>query len=186
MNQILSLNAGLGALVIRADGSHRDITNLSCDTLYISRQLARIRELERQKLCIGMDSDLRHIKGLVTTAGVNYLAADFLAASSARINAFQYADCGTSSTAATIAQTALVSAAGTSRVSGTGSNPVSGTFQNVATIPFTGTLTITEYGLFSASTSGTMWDRRVFTGITVNNGDTIQFTYAVVINAGGS
>jgi hypothetical protein len=123
---------------------------------------------------------------LVTTAGVNYLAADFLSSSSNRINAFQWSDCGTGTTAATISQTALVSPAGTARVSGAGTNPVAGTYQSVATIAFTGSLAITEYGLFSAASNGTMWDRRVFSAINVNNGDSIQFTYSVIMNAGGS
>jgi hypothetical protein len=56
----------------------------------------------------------------------------------------------------------------------------------VATFNFTSTLAITEWGLFSASTSGTLWDRRTFSAINVANGDSIQFTYTLTVPAGGS
>ncbi|MFN0104327.1 MAG: FtsX-like permease family protein [Bryobacteraceae bacterium] len=89
---------------------------------------------------------------LVTTAGINYMAADFLSGSSARINAFNYIDCGTGTTAAVIGDTALGTAAGTARVSGTQSDPTAGQYRSVGTVAFTSTLAITEFGIFSAST----------------------------------
>ncbi len=126
-------------------------------------------------------------EGLVTTAGVTYMATDFTAGlASPRISAFNYHDCGTGTTAAAISDTALGSAAGTSRVAGTQSNPSAGQYRTVATISFTSALAITEWGLFSASTSGTLWDRRVFSAINVASGDSIQFTYTLTVNAGGS
>lgn len=121
----------------------------------------------------------------VTNAGVNYMAADFLAASASRINAFKWHDCGTGVAAENVTDTALGTPAGVSRVSGTDSNPSSNVYRSVATISFTGALAITEHGLFSASTVGTLWDRTVFTAINVANGDSIQFTYNLTVNAGG-
>ena len=101
--------------------------------------------------------------------------------------------------------TALTTAAGTSRVNGSQSNPGSvNQYQTVATITnnTAGSLTISEWGLFSASTAGTLWDRRwlnsgnspqttatgalsvLTTGLNVNN--SVQWTYTVTLNQGGS
>jgi len=126
-------------------------------------------------------------EGLVTNAGVGYMATDFTAGlASPRISAFNYHDCGTGTTAAAVTDTALQTPAGTARVAGTQSSPTSGQYKTVVTVSFTSSLAITEWGLFSASTSGTLWDHRVFAAINVNNGDSIQFTYQLTINAGGS
>jgi hypothetical protein len=57
----------------------------------------------------------------------------------------------------------------------------------VGAISYTSSLAITEWGLFNQSAQGgTMWDHRVFSAINVNSGDSIQFTYTLTINAGGS
>ena len=123
--------------------------------------------------------------GLVTTAGVNYMAADMNDGAS-DISAFDYHGTGIGTTAAAIGDTALENVTGApSRVSGTPSNPSANQYRSVATVSYTSTLAITEWGLFSASTSGTMWDRRVFSAINVVNGDSIEFTYTLTINAGG-
>lgn len=123
--------------------------------------------------------------GLVTTAGVNYLAADFNDGAS-DISAFDWHHSGIGTTAAAVGDTTLENVTGVpARVSGTPSNPTANQYQSVATISYTSTLAITEWGLFSASTAGTLWDRRVFTAINVVNGDSIQFTYTLTCNAGG-
>lgn len=122
--------------------------------------------------------------GLVTTAGVNYMAAEF-AGGASLISAFKWHDCGTGTVAAAIGDTGLGTPAGTARVSGTGSSTTN-VFQSVATISFTSSLAITEWGLFSASTAGTLLDRRVFAAINVVSGDSIQFTYQLTVPAGGS
>ena len=79
----------------------------------------------------------------------------------------------------------LQTAFGGARVAGTQDNGTSKHYKSVATIPFTSTLAITEHGLFSASTSGTLWDHSVFAAINVVSGDSIQFTYDLTINDGG-
>lgn len=123
--------------------------------------------------------------GLVTTAGVNYLAADMNDGSS-DISAFDYHAVGIGTTAAAIGDTAIENATGApARVVGTPSTPSAGQYRSVATVSFTSSLAITEWGLFSASTAGTMWDRRTFAAINVVNGDSIQFTYTLTVNAGG-
>lgn len=98
--------------------------------------------------------------------------------------------------------TVLVTDSGIARVSGTQSNPFSNQYRSVATMSYVSSLAIVEWGLFSASSSGTLWDRRWFntagapattaaaalvaSPINVNSGDSIQFTYTLTINAGGS
>jgi hypothetical protein len=175
------LHAELGALLIRNDGTHHDYGVVSGGTLDYNTSNNKLAKAFGFWKRFFTDEH-----GLVTTAAVNYIAADMLSASSNRINAFNFQDAGTGSVAAAIGDTALGTPAGVTRVSGTQSNPASGQYRSVATIPFTSTLAITEFGLFSAATVGTLWDRRVFSAINVSNGDSIQFTYTVTVTAGGS
>lgn len=124
--------------------------------------------------------------GVVTTAGVNYLAADF-AAGANDANLFKFHDAGTGTVAAAIGDTDLGTPAGpTTRATGSQASSTN-TYTTVGTIAYTSTLAITEWGLFSTSAraSGTMWDRKVFTAINVVSGDSIQFTYVLTITAGG-
>jgi hypothetical protein len=95
---------------------------------------------------------------------------------------------------------------GTTRIAGTQTQP--GTvniYKTVATLSFTGSIAVSEWGLFSAVGGGTLWDRRWFNTagapavtqiasgtalvaapINVINGDSIQFSYSLTCNAGGS
>lgn len=99
--------------------------------------------------------------------------------------------------------TALVTDSGVARVAGTQTTPGSvNIYKTVATQSYVSSLAIIEWGLFSASSSGTLWDRRWFntTGapattassaltvaaINVISGDSIQFTYQLTCNAGGT
>ena len=71
----------------------------------------------------------------------------------------------------------------TPRVLGTASQQTTSTtndtFQVVATQTAGTTETITNAGLFDASTSGNLFVKGDFTGIALNNGDSIQFTFKV-------
>ena len=119
---------------------------------------------------------------VVTNAGVQFLRDCFMNTSEAEnIN---WHDSGTGTGAEAVTDT-TITAAGPARVSGTQSTPASNQYRSVGTIAYTSTLAITEHGLFTASTSGTLWDRSVFSAINVVNGDSIQFTYTLTINAGG-
>lgn len=123
---------------------------------------------------------------MVTTAGVNYMRDDFNAATGgADIGNFNWHDSGTGAVAEAVGDTALGAAAGPARVAGTQSAPAAKQYRTVATIAYTATLAITEHGIFSASTVGTLWDRSVFAAINVVNGDSIQFTYTLTISDGG-
>lgn len=120
----------------------------------------------------------------VTNAGVDYMATDFFDGS-VDITTFDFHDCGTGTNAENVTDTALQTAYGGARTSGTPTHPAAGQYRSVGTITFSGSFAITEHGLFSASSVGTLWDRTVFSAINVVNTDAIQFTYTLTINAGG-
>lgn len=119
---------------------------------------------------------------VITTVGVNFLATAFI--NTVEPEVINFHDSGTGAGAEAVGNT-TITAAGPSRVSGTQSNPSANVYRSVATISYTGTLAITEHGLFTASTSGTLWDRSLFSAINVVNGDSIQFTYDLTLTAGG-
>lgn len=124
--------------------------------------------------------------GLVVTAGCVYLAAD-MAGGGSDISAMNWHATGIGTTSPVIANTTMENVTGCpARVSGTQSTPGStNIYQSLGTVSYTSGLAITEWGLFSAVTSGTLWDRKTFTAINVINGDSIQFTYQLTVTAGG-
>jgi hypothetical protein len=125
--------------------------------------------------------------GLVTTAGVNLMGGDWTNAS-AVLKLSNNHDSSTGTVAAAIGDTALGVAppAGVpARAVGTQSNAVANAYKTVGTQTYTAALAITEWGLFSAASAGTMWDHKVFAAVNVVSGDSIQFTYTLTINAGG-
>lgn len=119
----------------------------------------------------------------VTDAGVAFLVDAFQ--NLTEIENMNFHDAGTGTNAEAVGNTALQTAFGGARVTGTQSEPAANQYRSTATIPFTSTLAITEHGLFSASTVGTLWDRSVFTAINVINGDSIQFQYTLTVTSGG-
>lgn len=120
----------------------------------------------------------------VTTAGVNWLATAFT--NTVEPESMNWHDVGTGTTAEAVGQTGLITPFGGSRVSGTQSTPGStNIYQTQATITFAGTFAITEHGLFSASTAGTMWDRSLFSAINVVSGDSLQATHQTTFPSGG-
>lgn len=123
--------------------------------------------------------------GVVTDAGVAFMADDFLDGSSS-ITTFDYHATGIGTGAAVVGDTTLENVTGApARVAGTPTNPTAPQYRSVATVSYTSGLAITEWGLFDAASAGTLWDRRVFGAINVVNGDSIQFTYTLTINSGG-
>lgn len=122
---------------------------------------------------------------VVTTAYVTALATNQFDGSSPAPTAFDYHDCGTGTTAEAAGDTALQTPYGGARATGTPTNPGAGQYRTAGTISFTSTLAITEHGVFSASSVGTLMDRSVFSAINVINGDSIAFTYTITYSAGG-
>jgi len=121
---------------------------------------------------------------VVTNAAVTFMRDDFNDGAS-DINTFNFHDSGTGAVAENVTDTALGTPAGPARVAGTKSVPATNQYRSVATIAYTATLAITEHGLFSASTAGTLWDRSVFAAVNVVSGESIQFTYTLTLTAGG-
>lgn len=124
--------------------------------------------------------------GIVTTAGVNLLATDWnAAANNQTLKLSNFHDSGTGATAPVIANTVLQTPSGGARVAGTQTNPVAGQYRSVATVSYGSAFAITEWGLFTASSAGTLWDRKTFAAINVDATTSIEFTYTLTINAGG-
>jgi hypothetical protein len=119
---------------------------------------------------------------VVTNAGVAALANAFL--NTFEPENFNFHGSGTGAVAEAVGDTAL----GTeveSRATGTQSSPAGGQYRTIGTVAYTATRAVTEHGIFSASSAGTLLDRSVFTAINVVNGDSIQFTYTLTLSAGG-
>lgn len=121
---------------------------------------------------------------VVTTAYVNLLV-DELQSSTAAHSTFLYHDSGTGTGAEAVGDTGLGTKVETGRATGTQTEGASANiYRSVGTISYTATRAVTEHGLFSASSSGTLMDRTVFTAVNVVNGDSIQFTYELTATAG--
>jgi len=118
----------------------------------------------------------------ITNAGFAALAG--LAGNTGTINPFTYIAVGTSSTAFSAAQTALIgeiSTAGLSRASATVSRvtttQTNDTLQLVKTFTLSGSATVEEVGAFNASSSGTMLGRVLTSTVTLVPGDEFTVIY---------
>lgn len=117
---------------------------------------------------------------LITTAGKNYIASCF--DNTAEPEALKYHACGTGTTAAAVGDTALQTECTTAlnpdstRAVGSQAHSAN-TYTTVGTLTFDGTAAVTEWGLLSAASAGTLLDHQVFSAVNVASGDSIQFTY---------
>lgn len=121
---------------------------------------------------------------LVVTVGKNYLAA-WLAAATQSTEFMTFVGLGTNSSGPSSGDTTLgaeLSGGGYSRSDGTLSSSTN-VWTNTATFsPGNGTGAITEAGLFSASTSGTMFARQVFSVYNKAAGDTMVIVWSVTFS----
>lgn len=120
---------------------------------------------------------------VVTDAAVAYLV-DGLQANTTDVSVFKYHGSGTGTTAEAAAQTALVTEVGTRATGSQTEGASANIYRTVGTVNYSGSFAITEHGIFSASSTGTMLDRSVFSAINVINGDSIQFTYELTLPSG--
>ena len=132
---------------------------------------------------------------VVTTAGVNYLAADF-AAGANDSNLFKFHAFGTGTNAEAVGDTALQTEETTqynpdsTRPTGSQASATN-TYTTVGTYtPDSGvTRAITEHGILTqaATGGGTLWDRSVFSvvNLTVATNDSLQATYVATFPSGG-
>lgn len=125
---------------------------------------------------------------LVVTAGKNYVAACFDNTNEPELLKFHGYGTGTNAAAAgdTALQTELTTQYATDSTRPTGSQAHStNTYTTVATLsPDTGgTIAVTEWGLFSANASGTLFDRQVFSAVNLVAGsDSLATTYVLTLS----
>lgn len=125
----------------------------------------------------GALKETREINNVVVTVGKNFLATWLTAATQADYF-MRYIGLGTGTNAANASDTDLHIPSAT-RVAGT-LTPTANVWQNVASFgPGVDTGAITESGIFSASTSGTMLARQTFAVINKGAGDSLQVTWQV-------
>lgn len=130
---------------------------------------------------------------VVTTAGVTFLV-DNLRGSVSTITNMKYHGYGTGTTAEASSDTALVTelttqyAVDSTRPTGSQTNNGANVYETVATLSpdSGGTLAITEHGVFSATSAGTLLDRTKFAAINLDTtvGDSLQSTYDLTLTAG--
>lgn len=119
---------------------------------------------------------------VVTTAGVNYLV-DSLQGTTEPEN-FKYHGMGTGNTAENVTDTALVTEVETRATGSQTEGASANIYKTVGTITATAPRAVVEHGLFSASTTGTLLDRSVFSVINLATNDSIQFSYELTLPAG--
>jgi hypothetical protein len=109
---------------------------------------------------------------VVTTAGVNAISQAFQGTFT--LSNFKYHGSGTGTTAEAVGDTALVTEVESRATGSQGQGGSANVYRTQGTISYTATRAVTEHGVFSATTTGTLLDRSVFAAINVNNGDSIN------------
>lgn len=128
----------------------------------------------------GEVKESREFDNLVVTVGKNFIASRMKDTTD---TAMSHMEVGTSTQAAAVGDTALVSAVSSSRVSLTSTTVTTNSVAYVASFPAgTGTGALTEAGIFNASSSGTMLCRTVFSVINKGAADTLGITWTVTVN----
>lgn len=121
---------------------------------------------------------------VITDAGVAFIVDDW-DTSATDITNFNSHGYGTGTASEAVGDIALGAEQETPRGAGTKSQPAANQLRSVQTHTFAATFAITEHGIFSAATAGTLWDRSVFSAINVVSGDAIQATYTATLSSGG-
>lgn len=156
------------------------------NNLYGSLYLTHIRA-DGEVLELGLAS-----MRVVTTAGVNYIVDAFQ--NTTELENLKYHGMGTGGTAEASGDTALVTESTTAlnpdstRATGSTIEGASANiYRTVGTLTFDASAAITEHGIFSASATGTgtLLDRSLFSAVNVVSGDSIQATYDLTVSAGG-
>ena len=121
----------------------------------------------------------------VTDAWVDFVV-DNLVVETAEFGDAKFHDSGTGVTAENQTDVGMETKVETGRITGSqGEGASTNIYQSVGTIAYTATRAITEHGLFTITSGGTLVDRSVFGAINVDNLDSIQFTYELTIPANG-
>lgn len=148
------------------------------DSRPVGRLYAKVIRMDGESVDLGLISTK-----LVTTAGVDWIAALYVGTNTAT---GKYHQSGTGTTAPAITDTALqtaIAGVATGSLSATG-NVVT----TVGTVTYSGTFAVTEWGLFTGATGSgtdTLIDRATFAAINVVSTDSIQFTFTLTFPTGG-
>lgn len=130
---------------------------------------------------------------VVTTAGVTYICAD-IAGGGSDSNLFKFHGFGTGTGAEASSDTTLGTELTTQynpdSTRPTGSQSAStNTYTTIGTVTpdSGGTIAVTEHGIFTATSSGTLLDRSKFSAVNLDAtaGDSLQATYVLTLTAGG-
>lgn len=130
---------------------------------------------------------------VVTTTGVRFICDDFNAGGQ-DVTTMKFHGLGTGATAEAAADTTLQTELTTqynpdnTRATGTQASATSGanaTYTTVGTNTVDASAAVTEHGILSASSAGTLLDRSVFSVVNLANGDSLQSTYVLTLNSGG-
>jgi len=133
----------------------------------------------------GVVKETRECDNLVVTVGKGYITSRMIGASATVMG---YMEVGTSTTAASAGQTALVAAVASSRTALTSSAQATSSTANdsvtyVATFAAgTGTGAITEAGIFNAASAGTVLCRTVFSVVNKGASDAMTITWTVTLS----
>lgn len=114
---------------------------------------------------------------IYTNAGEDYTADVFDGTITAP--ATHYVAWGTGAGTAAKADTTLFTEGPEARVAATRSQPTSKQNRFVGTITASAGRTVTNAGVFTASTAGTLLVKSDFTGVVLASGDAIQFTFTI-------
>lgn len=114
---------------------------------------------------------------IYTDAGENFTADLFDGTTTAP--ATHYIAWGTGAGTAAKTDTTLFTEGPEARVAATRSQPTANQNQFVGTITATGARTVTNAGVFTASTGGTLLLKSDFTGVVLATNDAIQFTFTL-------
>jgi hypothetical protein len=134
----------------------------------------------------GPDGELKEqleVDNLVVTVGKNFIASSMAKTTTNSPAAMTHMEVGTSTQAAAVGDTALITPVSGSRVALTSTTVTNNNVAYVATFPAgTGTGALTEAGIFNASSSGTLLCRTVFSVINKGAADTLGITWTVTVN----
>ena len=93
----------------------------------------------------------------------------------------QFGAWGSGATAPAVTQTALVTELAEARVTTTISQPAANTIRNLWEVTATGNRTVNEFGVFTASTAGTMLIRGTLSTLNIETGDRVEFTIDLLL-----
>ena len=128
----------------------------------------------------GAVKETREVENLVVQVGLNYIASRM---KDATATVMTHMEVGTSSTAASLAQTTLVAAVSASRTALTSTTVTTSSVAYACTFGAgVGTGALTEAGIFNAASAGTMLCRTVFSVINKGAADTLTITWTIAVS----